>query len=631
MGFSNQERINLNSKVLAASVIDANETTQWYESRNLNQFVVGGNKVWTEVEALRLYPAANVAAAQAAALAIPGIIEDRSANANAVRLTQVPGAAGTWIALATYNDFSSARLEDWIQPQFVPQSTGAASIGYTVELYNGQPGAGGVLINPTAGLTGSGSTASVGWIFNYANGLLLLSADFRSTITDPWIKGFRYIGDTAISGLVKPLPEEDGYVAIASGQNLIYLPGYDIGDALIWDGFTWVASRNTCGDYLIKDGYITTDGYEHVIDLFQPDLNKTYQVELRVQAESFDTGQSNQWSLNAAFQNSVGGLRQIGTTQAHLEVIENADWTVVFDTDGYSVQAVVQDGYYEDGYYVNWSLVGYYQDMSDIAVQGCGNVIIRGVQAVELVAGLQTTVLTVPTRVGACIFDTSDKRQVQWKSLIETTNVMHTAVLDLFDITNGQIIASVSSNSIFPEIKTVELDIPDDMPRLEAGIYEARLRLDSGGTPDSASCLYSALNDSSGSLPSESGVVTLSVPRSAQGVAGNYKVTVLAPTRIGGIAFSGAGLGSITFRAILQTTSAFVPATLELYDTTDASIIATLVSTSLDPEVRSQILFIPSDIALQERAYEIRLKMGAVGVVGDFVSCTYAAFEVDES
>lgn len=208
MGFANQERINLNSKVLAASVIDANETTQWYESRNLNEFSISPGKVLLDLPTLRQYPAANLAAAQANALVISDIIEDRSADGYAIRLTQVPGAAGTWVALSTYGNFSSERLENWIQPQAVPQTTGSASIGYAIELYNGQPGAGGVLVNSTAGLTGSGSTASVGWIFNYAQGLLLLSADFRGTITDPWIKGFRYIGPT-----VSDLPR-DGYVAI---------------------------------------------------------------------------------------------------------------------------------------------------------------------------------------------------------------------------------------------------------------------------------------------------------------------------------------------------------------------------------------------------------------------------------
>lgn len=209
MGFTNQERTNLNSKVLAASVIDANESAQWYESRLLNEFSLAANKVLLDLGTIRQYPAASLATAQAnVAGPLSGIVEDLSDDGYAVRLTAIPGAAGTYVALETYGDFSSARLENWIQPQAVPQSSGAASIGYTIELYDGQPGAGGTLVNVTDGTTGTGSSKSVGWIFNYSLGLLLLSADFRGTISDPWIKGFRYIGDT-----VENIPR-DGYVAV---------------------------------------------------------------------------------------------------------------------------------------------------------------------------------------------------------------------------------------------------------------------------------------------------------------------------------------------------------------------------------------------------------------------------------
>jgi hypothetical protein len=40
---------------------------------------------------------------------------------------------------------------------------------------------------------------------------------------------------------------------------------------------------------------------------------------------------------------------------------------------------------------------------------------------------------------------------------------------------------------------------------------------------------------------------------------------------------------------------------------------------------------VPSDLVLAETAYEIRLKKGAVGSASDFVSCTYAAFEIEDT
>jgi hypothetical protein len=75
-----------------------------------------------------------------------------------------------------------------------------------VRLYKGDPNAGGLEITSTAGTTGTGVNKSVGWVWNYALGLLLLSADFftESGITagtfNPYVLGFRYVGDTAGSG-----------------------------------------------------------------------------------------------------------------------------------------------------------------------------------------------------------------------------------------------------------------------------------------------------------------------------------------------------------------------------------------------------------------------------------------------
>jgi len=175
MGFSNQERINLVTKALAANVLDANAVAQWYETLFPYSFILASRRVWTQYTDIEANPAANLAQAQAnAAGPLAGIILDRSAAASAVQLTQVSGTNySTWAAYSTPGDVSSPVIDNWIQPQMSPQATGVPSIGYAVRLYNGDPAGAGVEIPTTAGTTGTGTSKTVGWIFNYAIWMLL--------------------------------------------------------------------------------------------------------------------------------------------------------------------------------------------------------------------------------------------------------------------------------------------------------------------------------------------------------------------------------------------------------------------------------------------------------------------------
>ncbi len=212
MGFSNQERINMNSKALAAAVIDANPVAQWYETRNAFSFLVNGNRVLTQFSSIPV--AANLAAAQSNATANPSLIQDKSAFADAIRLTAVAGTNNsTYIAYSTYNDASSAVLDNWIQPQLISQSSGAPSIGYSIVLYDGDPSAGGTEVTTTDGTTGTGQNKSVGWIWQYSSGILLLSDDFKSSVSDPYVLGFRYIGATASSGATTASSVESTFIA----------------------------------------------------------------------------------------------------------------------------------------------------------------------------------------------------------------------------------------------------------------------------------------------------------------------------------------------------------------------------------------------------------------------------------
>lgn len=225
MGFSNQERINLVTKALAAGVLDANEAAVWYETLFPFAFTLGADKVWTQLDAIRSNPAANLAAAQAnAAGALAGIVEDLSDPVDAVRLTQVPGTnQKTYAAYSTFGDVSSSVLDNWVQPQQSPQASGTPSNGYSIRLFNGDPNAGGVEILTTDGTTGTGANKTVGWIWNYANGLLLLSVDFFTETgispgtVDFYVSGFRYIGTTAGGALT--VQDEGSTVTTANTFN----------------------------------------------------------------------------------------------------------------------------------------------------------------------------------------------------------------------------------------------------------------------------------------------------------------------------------------------------------------------------------------------------------------------------
>ncbi len=223
MGFTNQERINVAAKALQAGVIDANPESVWYETFFPFTFVMSSEQIWTEMTTLRGLPAGSLANARANAAANPTLIQDLSQNADAVQLTLVGGTNNsTYVARAVPGDSSSAQMKNWLMPQLISQASGAPSNGYAIQLYDGDPDAGGTLITTTEGTTGTGVNKTVGWVWNYANGLLMVSQDFY-TLTgitpaafDPHIVGFRYIGKTAGDGG----GAEAEYVTLATDADL---------------------------------------------------------------------------------------------------------------------------------------------------------------------------------------------------------------------------------------------------------------------------------------------------------------------------------------------------------------------------------------------------------------------------
>lgn len=199
MGFTTTSRIVLSTKVLAAGVIDGNESGAWYNSNFSNEFILDAKKVWSQISSIP--QASSLAIAQSNASANPSLISDLSALGSAVRLTKIPGTNdSTYVAYSVYNNRTSSRLDNWINPAQIPRTDvgfeGFLSVGYQIRLFEGDPNSGGTEIFTTVGETGVGENRTQGWVWNYALGMLMVAADTRTTITNPYVLGFRYIGQT---------------------------------------------------------------------------------------------------------------------------------------------------------------------------------------------------------------------------------------------------------------------------------------------------------------------------------------------------------------------------------------------------------------------------------------------------
>lgn len=195
MGFSLNEVEKIDLKI-AAGVIDAASEGLWADSKISNIPSIFNKNVLTE---FHLVPqAANLTTARTNATANPTLIQDYSQDTAAIRLTVVAGTdSSTYLATSEYGVYGeSVRLRNWIHPTRVPLDTGFPSIGYGIRLFQGHPNYGGTEIYTTTGLTGTGVEASPAWVFNYDQGILLISDDFKTTLTNPYILGFRYIGKT---------------------------------------------------------------------------------------------------------------------------------------------------------------------------------------------------------------------------------------------------------------------------------------------------------------------------------------------------------------------------------------------------------------------------------------------------
>lgn len=198
MAFNSTEKINQSVK-LAQQILDgANDSPGakwWYNAQRAWEPYARPN--WVEKD--NIPGADNPTEADAAVVANPTILEKLT-----IRLTlDITSNNRQYECRDTYGDITSSTIEDWIQPSLI-RKYGAASNGYIVRLYHGDPESGGVEISTTYN---SGTGGEPCWWFAYAPGILLISTDQASTFKSfydtngLYVVGYRYIGLTVADGV----------------------------------------------------------------------------------------------------------------------------------------------------------------------------------------------------------------------------------------------------------------------------------------------------------------------------------------------------------------------------------------------------------------------------------------------
>jgi len=193
MAFLSEELVNINLKALFGILGTGNRDAapnnfRWFDEEYPLDQIIKPENAWVDFDLIP--PAATPAIALANATTLPTVIGDYYDTGKAIHCTPTLNNRA-FVFTSTYGDFSTW-LRNWILPQAIPQPSGAASIGYSLRVFNGDPDSGGVEITTSEGST----STKVGWIAHYASGALIVASDFIA-ITDPtdvWIRGFRYVG-----------------------------------------------------------------------------------------------------------------------------------------------------------------------------------------------------------------------------------------------------------------------------------------------------------------------------------------------------------------------------------------------------------------------------------------------------
>ena len=199
MPFTDQEKINqgdlLSLQLYGIANAPAGQQ-QWYSALYPWKPIIAPDKIWNQFTSI---PSASTSiVADANVLANPSILEKKVLRLTAELTSNYRG----FIARTTYNNTSSAQLENWILPSII-RDNGSPSNGYSIKLYHGDPYAGGIEIS-TAYMAGSDGSPS--WSFLYPTGIIICSTDIANNFktfyntNGLWILGYRYIGTTGGSG-----------------------------------------------------------------------------------------------------------------------------------------------------------------------------------------------------------------------------------------------------------------------------------------------------------------------------------------------------------------------------------------------------------------------------------------------
>ena len=210
MGFSDAAVSKLTFKVQAANVIDASTNFQWYESALENSPKITKDRIFLEYNTVTANPPtsiANLVTLTSNGGALYNIVSNNYFQpASQVplyhQLTQATnGNDTTYVSYDNPADRSSDRKNNWINPSSVPVN-GIPVPYYTIEIYY-LVGTTYTQLQATDAATISGE---VGWVWNYDQGLLLLSIDAinflknqnSGTMPELYVRGWRYIGDTGV-------------------------------------------------------------------------------------------------------------------------------------------------------------------------------------------------------------------------------------------------------------------------------------------------------------------------------------------------------------------------------------------------------------------------------------------------
>tara|TARA_Y100000385_G_C13072267_1_gene629630 strand:- start:361 stop:1302 length:942 start_codon:yes stop_codon:yes gene_type:complete len=238
MGFIQDAVSKLTFKVQAANVIDANTSFQWYESRLENSPKITPDRIlsqYSTVSSNAPSSVANLITLTASGGTLDGIVSnDYESSGTPVyhRLTQATnGNDTTYVAYTDPADRDSDRKWNWINPSSVPVN-GVPVPYYTIRIYY-KVGSTYTQLQATDAATIGGE---VGWVWNYDQGLLLLSTDAinflkgknSGSFPELYVRGWRYIGSTGGGTSGSLIVKNEGKTGVADVSKIQFNSSFNV-------------------------------------------------------------------------------------------------------------------------------------------------------------------------------------------------------------------------------------------------------------------------------------------------------------------------------------------------------------------------------------------------------------------